>query len=98
LTWIIVGLVESRSGDVEILPDWCIGKPNGFNAQSDALTVRESMQAAVDAMKSKTNIRYIVLPAIDDGLITQLHGTSPPAAAPKLPTLSFGPPPRPPEH
>lgn len=90
MTWIIVGLVESRSGDVEVLPDWCVGKPNSFDAQSDALTVRDSMQAAVDAMKAKTAIRYIVLPAIDDKLMSQLHGTAPPAAAPKTPTLSFG--------
>lgn len=85
-----MGLVESRSGDVEVLPEWCVGKPNGFASQSDAVTVRDSMQAAVDAMKARTTIRYVVLPAIDDSLLAQLHGGNPTTAPlPTTPALSF---------
>ena len=100
--WIVVGFVESRSGDVEIMPAWAIGSPNSFASQQDANTVRDAMQSHIERSKAERvaaspgvggggpAIRYVVLPAIDDSLIRQLHGGAPASApAPAAPSLSF---------
>lgn len=102
--WKVIGLVESRSGDVEFLPEWSVGKPNEFQSQADANTICDAMQAHVERLKALRtaaapgvggsagpSIRYMVLPAIDDQLIDQLHGGA--VAKPQVPAppaLSFG--------
>ncbi len=102
MSWKVVGLVESRSGDLEFLPEWTIGSPNNFGAHSEATMVRDAMQSHVERNKAERTaaspgvggagpaIRYMVLPAIDDGLIAQLHGGSPShPSSPPAPQLSF---------
>lgn len=101
MAWKILGLIESRGGDLEILPAWCIGEPNSFDNLQHASLVRDQMQAIVDTQRAPRGaaaieapklppIKYMLVPAIDDGLIAQLHGK---AAAPPIaqtPALSFG--------
>lgn len=102
MSWKVVGLVESRSGDLEFLPEWTIGSPNNFGAHSEATMVRDAMQSHVERNKAERTaaspgvggagpaIRYMVLPAIDDGLIAQLHGGSAPhPSSPPTPQLTF---------
>lgn len=95
----IVGICESRSGDVEFLPEWAIGSPNDFAALVDAEQVRLAMQAFVDKQKAERAasagaslagpaIRYVVLPAIDPSLQRQLQ-PAPQPSAPE-PSLNFG--------
>lgn len=102
--WKIVGLIESRGGDVEVLPEWAVGTPNEFQNQTEANTVRDAMQGYVEKLKAERtmaapgvggsagpSIRYMVLPAIDDNLIGQLRGILPPQPTQvQMPQLSFG--------
>jgi hypothetical protein len=89
MAWKIIGIIESRSGDIAILPEWAIGTPNEFTQHGDATTVASAMSAVF--AKEKTPIRYLVMPTIDDALISQVRGAPsplPPQPAPN--TLSFG--------
>lgn len=108
MSWKIVGVIESRGGDVEIMPEWTIGKPNDFTSISDANTIRDAMQGQIEKERqlrlqaapgvggAGPAIRYMVLPAIDDGLIRQLHGGEPLAPPkPTGPVLSFSNPAKP---
>lgn len=101
--WKVVGVIESRSGDVEFLPEWTIGTPNEFSSKADAEAVRQAMQAQIEHMRIERlqaapgaggagpSIRYIILPAIDQFLISQLHGGDPvrQPAKPQTPALTF---------
>jgi len=87
--WKIVGIIESRSGDIAILPEWAIGTPNEFTQHGDAQIVANAMLSVF--AKEKTPIRYLVMPTIDDALISQLRGA--PSTVPPPPpqnALSFG--------
>jgi hypothetical protein len=90
MSWKIIGLVESRSGDIAILPEWCIGKPNDFANHAEAVQIQEAMQAVHVKAKEKTPIRYLVMPAIDETLIKQVRGIAHPEPTPQIPALSFG--------
>lgn len=100
--WKIVGTIESRGGDIEVLPEWTIGKPNEFQSYAEADTIRGAMQNIIEKEVAKRlaqapgvggagpAIRYVVLPAIDESLIRQLRGGEIiEAPKPSLPTLSF---------
>lgn len=80
MAWKIAGIIEGRSGNVAILPEWCIGGPNDFKNVAEAETIREAMANAV--AKDKTAIRYVLLPAIDDALIAQVRELGAPQPAP----------------
>ena len=100
MAWKIVGLIESRAGDLEILPDWTIGAPNDFDNLQHATLVRDSMQSIVDNQRAPRNgidtpklppVKYMIVPAIDGNLIDQLQGKAPaPAQQHQSPPLSFG--------
>lgn len=101
MAWKIVGIIESRGGDLEVLPEWTIGAPNSFDNVTHANLVRDSMQGIVDAHRSPRTgqqheapklppIKYLVVPAIDQGLIDQLNGKQPQPTQPAAPALSFG--------
>lgn len=92
MVWKIVGLIESRSGDLEVMPEWVIGTPNAFDSYNDANVLRESMQQIHVASKEKTAIRYLVLPAIDPSLLNQVRGINQPQqpAPPPAPAINFG--------
>jgi hypothetical protein len=103
--WKVVGVIESRGGDIEIMPEWTIGKPNEFNSIADANAIRDAMQGQIEKERlarlaaapgvggAGPAIRYMVLPAIDEALIRQLHGGEPmPAPKPSGPVLSFNAP------
>lgn len=106
--WKIVGVIESRSGDVEVMPEWTIGSPNEFQNHVDAIAIRDAMQHQIEKRRQERlaaspgvggaagpSISYLVLPVIDKALLTQLHGGAPTAPPPPtVPALSFGPPQR----
>ncbi len=99
--WKVIAIIESRGGDLEVLPEWTIGEPNRFENASHAGLVRDSMQQIVDAQRAPRTagqhdlpklppIKYLVVPAIDQGLIDQLNGKAPPPQPAAPPPLSFG--------
>lgn len=100
MAWKIVGIIESRAGDLEVLPDWTIGTPNTFDNLQHVMLVRDSMQSIVDNQRAPRGapdapklppVKYMVLPAIDESLIAQLQGKQPPPQhQPSAPPLSFG--------
>lgn len=107
--WKIIGLLESRGGDIEFLPEWSISTPgtNAFDAQSSANSVCSALNSYVEELRRKklqeapgvggasTSIRYMVLPCIDPHLLAQVNGGSvAPAPQPSTPALSFSTPPR----
>lgn len=97
MAWKIIGLIEGRSGSITVLPEWSIGEPNHFEAHSDAEAVRTAMAEIMK--KEKLTLRYLIIPAIDEALITQLRGgrgDMRPNPQPAPPGLSFGAPPAPP--
>lgn len=98
-----MAIIESRAGDLEVLPEWCIGDPNHFEHLNHATTVRDSMQAITDQQRAPRTpgqsdapklapIKYMIVPCIDQNLIDQLHGKQPaPQPQPQQPPpLSFG--------
>jgi hypothetical protein len=100
VSWKIVGIIESRGGDLEVLPDWTIGAPNDFQSLQHATLVRDSMQSVVDHQRAPRGaadapklppVKYMILPAIDGNLIDQLQGNAPPPTQQQhAPSLSFG--------
>ena len=88
MAWKIIGIIESRSGDIAILPEWAIGTPNEFTQHGDATTVAAAMCAVF--AKEKTPIRYLVMPTIDDALIGQVRGAPAPVNPQPASMLSFG--------
>lgn len=104
MAWKIVAIIESRAGDLEILPEWCVGSPNSFDHVSQANLVRDSMQSIVDAQRAPRGggaspdvpklppIKYLIVPAIDAHTIDQLNGKqpAPPQQQPSPPPLTFG--------
>lgn len=106
MAWKVIAIIESRAGDLEILPDWCIGTLNSFDNVTHATLVRDSMQQIVDANRSPRvpghaeapklpPIKYMLVPTIDQNLIDQLNGKQPaPQQQQQNPALSFGAPPQ----
>lgn len=104
MAWKIVGIIESRAGDLEVLPAWCVGEPNSFDNFQQATLVRDSMQSIVDQQRAPRGgpqspdvpklypIKYMLVPAIDPSLIDQLNGKHPSPAPPQQQPspLSFG--------
>ncbi len=100
MAWKVIAIIESRAGDLEILPEWCIGKQNHFDNLSHATTVKDSMQQIVDAQRAPRTpgqsdspklppVKYMIVPCIDQNLIDQLHGKQPAPQQPAPPALSF---------
>jgi hypothetical protein len=89
VAWKIVGIIESRAGDLEILPEWAVGTPNCFDNIQQANLVRDSMQAIVDQQRAPRGgpqspdvpklppIKYMLVPSIDTSTIDQLNGKHP---------------------
>jgi hypothetical protein len=95
MAWKIIGLVEGRGGAVTALPEFAIGSPNNFEDPHTADRARELLNAAIPPREQK-NIRYVVLPAIDDGLHLALKGAVAPPPQPSLaPSANWPPGPRP---
>lgn len=103
MSWKVIGIIESRAGDLEVLPEWSIGTPNSFENLAHATTVKDSMQSIVDQQRAPRTagqsdapklppVKYMVLPCIDSATIDQLHGRQPAPQPQPPPTLSFGPP------
>ncbi len=93
--WRIIGLIESRSGDLEVLPQHAIAAKDGladFESWQIANTIVQAMIAHFASVKTKEAIRYLIVPVIDDALLRQVHGGSAPAqpVAPAAPQISFG--------
>lgn len=102
MAWKIVAIIESRAGDLEVLPEWTLGAPNNFDNLTHATLVRDQMQAIVDGQRAPRGgaaspdvpklppIKYLIVPAIDPNLIDQLNGKQPAPAQQQAPALSFG--------
>ena len=94
MAWKIIGLLEGRGGAISALPEYAMGSPNAFDDPHTADRARDLMQKAIVEREQKT-IRYVVVPAIDDGLHAALKGAVP--QPPPQPSLSPAPnwPPKP---
>lgn len=89
--WRILGLIESRSGDLEVLPQWAVAATpelGDFSVFSEAETVRNAMASHHVQTKEKAAIRYIIMPVIDAALLGQLRGVPVPVA-PQAPQMTF---------
>lgn len=87
--WRIVGLIESRSGDIEFLPQWAVSSTpelGDFGNYADAQLVADAMVKHHAQLKERTPIRYMVMPVIDEALLAQLRGAPAPqpVATPQL--------------
>lgn len=91
MAWKIIGLVEGRGGAVSALPEYAVGSPNSFDDPHTADRARDLMQKAVPEREQK-HIRYVVLPAIDDGLHAALKGAAAPPPQPSLTPAANWPP------
>ena len=91
--WRIIGLIESRSGDLEILPQHAIAAKDGaadFDSWQIANTIVQAMMGHYASVKEKSAIRYLIVPVIDDALLKQVHGSAPQQpVAPSPPQISF---------
>lgn len=101
MAWKVIAIIESRAGDLEVLPEWCLGTQNNFENVSHATLVRDSMQHIVDSNRSPRvagqaeapklpPIKYMIVPTIDQGLIDQLNGKQPAPQQQQPAALSFG--------
>lgn len=86
MAWKIVGLVEGRAGVLNVLPD--IGEPNEFPDHMLAVRAQQAMTQALEEKERKI-FRYVVVPAIDEGLHNAIRNTgAPQQQAPQPPAIT----------
>jgi hypothetical protein len=82
MAWKLIGILESRTGSITVLPDWAVGEPNEF---PDAMSATRARDMMMQLVPKKTLLRYEVIAAIDPGLhaaLGNIGATQPQQPAP----------------